>query len=144
MIRRPPRSTRTDTLFPYTTLFRSDHQDFEDVVIWEAMLGNAWYRVGAAYNVAGHVWTNFFPSGHRMLELFEFRIHDVPEAERMLRKRDRSATCRERIDDEIRTLLRVNVDRAFEAAASHPAGRGDQADAPFLDVAPAVDRKSVV
>src|SRR3546814_18217179 len=38
MIRRPPRSTRTDTLFPYTTLFRSvglvahrdvvDRQDF--------------------------------------------------------------------------------------------------------------------
>src|SRR3546814_15372531 len=32
MIRRPPRSTRTDTLFPYTTLFRSftekDYQDF--------------------------------------------------------------------------------------------------------------------
>src|SRR3546814_4268800 len=27
MIRRPPRSTRTDTLFPYTTLFRSLFQD---------------------------------------------------------------------------------------------------------------------
>src|SRR3546814_7172045 len=27
MIRRPPRSTRTDTLFPYTTLFRSDQRD---------------------------------------------------------------------------------------------------------------------
>src|SRR3546814_4847332 len=26
MIRRPPRSTRTDTLFPYTTLFRSGDQ----------------------------------------------------------------------------------------------------------------------
>src|SRR3546814_10726445 len=26
MIRRPPRSTRTDTLFPYTTLFRSGRQ----------------------------------------------------------------------------------------------------------------------
>src|SRR3546814_15154470 len=25
MIRRPPRSTRTDTLFPYTTLFRSKY-----------------------------------------------------------------------------------------------------------------------
>src|SRR3546814_11409852 len=24
IVRRPPRSTRTDTLFPYTTLFRSD------------------------------------------------------------------------------------------------------------------------
>src|SRR3546814_3725604 len=27
MIRRPPRSTRTDTLFPYTTLFRSSWLD---------------------------------------------------------------------------------------------------------------------
>src|SRR3546814_4479326 len=30
MIRRPPRSTRTDTLFPYTTLFRSCHLDWQD------------------------------------------------------------------------------------------------------------------
>src|SRR3546814_6972091 len=29
MIRRPPRSTRTDTLFPYTTLFRSPWRDAE-------------------------------------------------------------------------------------------------------------------
>src|SRR3546814_8773624 len=28
MIRRPPRSTRTDTLFPYTTLFRSQQRHF--------------------------------------------------------------------------------------------------------------------
>src|SRR3546814_16663984 len=27
MLRRPPRSTRTDTLFPYTTLFRSGELD---------------------------------------------------------------------------------------------------------------------
>src|SRR3546814_18294082 len=30
MIRRPPRSTRTDTLFPYTTLFRSQTCESED------------------------------------------------------------------------------------------------------------------
>src|SRR3546814_19332929 len=29
MIRRPPRSTRTDTLFPYTTLFRSRPRDLD-------------------------------------------------------------------------------------------------------------------
>src|SRR3546814_15695000 len=29
MIRRPPRSTRTDTLFPYTTLFRSVTPPFQ-------------------------------------------------------------------------------------------------------------------
>src|SRR3546814_1317938 len=48
MIRRPPRSTRTDTLFPYTTLFRSEDQSdsgccislfpvtepFEIVMLW--------------------------------------------------------------------------------------------------------------
>src|SRR3546814_20603248 len=30
MIRRPPRSTRTDTLFPYTTLFRSHGPNMAD------------------------------------------------------------------------------------------------------------------
>src|SRR3546814_8257565 len=31
MIRRPPRSTRTDTLFPYTTLFRSNRRNEPDL-----------------------------------------------------------------------------------------------------------------
>src|SRR3546814_16008493 len=35
MIRRPPRSTRTDTLCPYTTLFRSD-QGGEPIFVGEA------------------------------------------------------------------------------------------------------------
>src|SRR3546814_8333534 len=33
MIRRPPRSTRTDTLFPYTTLFRSQSGLITDVYV---------------------------------------------------------------------------------------------------------------
>src|SRR3546814_18905805 len=33
MIRRPPRSTRTDTLCPYTTLFRSHADDLEGSVL---------------------------------------------------------------------------------------------------------------
>src|SRR3546814_14921146 len=33
MIRRPPRSTRTDTLFPYTTLFRSLDDALEGTVM---------------------------------------------------------------------------------------------------------------
>src|SRR3546814_16187315 len=36
MIRRPPRSTRTDTLFPYTTLFRSPADAID-----KAAIGNA-------------------------------------------------------------------------------------------------------
>src|SRR3546814_4395861 len=34
MIRRPPRSTRTDTLFPYTTLFRSYAKDYPRLRSW--------------------------------------------------------------------------------------------------------------
>src|SRR3546814_10506744 len=62
MIRRPPRSTRTDTLFPYTTLFRSDH----------------WYDV----------YGGMIPSNHRrwctkMLKLkpFEDFVGDAPRSE---------------------------------------------------------------
>src|SRR3546814_8341128 len=38
MIRRPPRSTRTDTLFPYTTLFRSG--------LWHAVMARQYGRMG--------------------------------------------------------------------------------------------------
>src|SRR3546814_13471486 len=40
MIRRPPRSTRTDTLFPYTTLFRSPYGGPQLLVgrVWSGQL----------------------------------------------------------------------------------------------------------
>src|SRR3546814_2245137 len=42
MIRRPPRSTRTDTLFPYTTLFRSPPSDMMSALTpWNRMTTNA-------------------------------------------------------------------------------------------------------
>src|SRR3546814_3334929 len=44
MIRRPPRSTRTDTLFPYTTLFRSKRQVV--VVIEQREVGRRRGQVG--------------------------------------------------------------------------------------------------
>src|SRR3546814_3212078 len=37
MIRRPPRSTRTDTLFPYTTLFRSQAAKNADTALARAL-----------------------------------------------------------------------------------------------------------
>src|SRR3546814_4978666 len=36
MIRRPPRSTRTDTLFPYTTLFRSPPRLTRERAFWRS------------------------------------------------------------------------------------------------------------
>src|SRR3546814_20568883 len=53
MIRRPPRSTRTDTLFPYTTLFRSLHGRLEDRASLRTAkqmraLGLDYFRAGVA------------------------------------------------------------------------------------------------
>src|SRR3546814_6756367 len=44
MIRRPPRSTRTDTLFPYTTLFRSADVPRQRVRTTLALVGEAHCR----------------------------------------------------------------------------------------------------
>src|SRR3546814_15420448 len=52
MIRRPPRSTRTDTLFPYTTLFRSTDKG---IAIGAAQLLDAIGRRDGHANVARRV-----------------------------------------------------------------------------------------
>src|SRR3546814_1938727 len=46
MIRRPPRSTRTDTLFPYTTLFRSYRAGQATAIVGEdhRNIRRAWLR----------------------------------------------------------------------------------------------------
>src|SRR3546814_14971904 len=46
MIRRPPRSTRTDTLFPYTTLFRSAEEKERQASAKETMTVATEYRIG--------------------------------------------------------------------------------------------------
>src|SRR3546814_4857959 len=71
MIRRPPRSTRTDTLFPYTTLFRSFHTL---LVGGNPMKTSAIYALIHALEKQGGVW---FPRGgthalvRGMVKLFE-------------------------------------------------------------------------
>src|SRR3546814_18341710 len=49
MIRRPPRSTRTDTLFPYTTLFRS-----REIGARRAVVGHE-HRIADEDNVADRI-----------------------------------------------------------------------------------------
>src|SRR3546814_6139750 len=53
MIRRPPRSTRTDTLFPYTTLFRSDgarHRLHVSLIAWMFLVTLGGSAIELAYH----------------------------------------------------------------------------------------------
>src|SRR3546814_5436403 len=71
MIRRPPRSTRTDTLFPYTTLFRSliEQNTFASKLNNSRLLSLAIGLLGKAY-VAFH----FVDGGSLDLNLINFII----------------------------------------------------------------------
>src|SRR3546814_21020978 len=52
IIRRPPRSTRTDTLFPYTTLFRSD--EAHRWAQWmQRTIEQHWTPLAVLYDVSG-------------------------------------------------------------------------------------------
>src|SRR3546814_1897349 len=52
MIRRPPRSTRTDTLFPYTTLFRSI---LRRGAAWFSSIGRENNKGTKLFQISGHV-----------------------------------------------------------------------------------------
>src|SRR3546814_751882 len=55
MIRRPPRSTRTDTLFPYTTLFRSA-KAHADVILVAGHVGGTGASPFTSIKYAGTPW----------------------------------------------------------------------------------------
>src|SRR3546814_9522243 len=65
MIRRPPRSTRTDTLFPYTTLFRSRGERDAAVHHQRLRRDETRFVAGQKRNAAGHVFHRAQPSHRR-------------------------------------------------------------------------------
>src|SRR3546814_5447807 len=90
MIRRPPRSTRTDTLFPYTTLFRSRS-----------------YKSGGGESVTGLVQGllgHFTADAHDFLRAPEFvELADVArDLDHQLRRRSEEHTS------ELQSLMRIS------------------------------------
>src|SRR3546814_8856316 len=116
MIRRPPRSTRTDTLFPYTTLFRSS-------------------RNSAAAEPPRHPTEPCPPPDARLLKnVIPNAVRDLHAAAAMARRRS-SATCDPRhrgSDDSHRKKSTRNLPclrlhrRSRRARARHRRGRSEQ------------------
>src|SRR3546814_11398642 len=68
MIRRPPRSTRTDTLFPYTTLFRSKKHLRAQEIAWQNRLPCIYLVDSGGANLP--TWDEVFPDKEHFGRIF--------------------------------------------------------------------------
>src|SRR3546814_5481456 len=97
MILRPPRSTRTDTLFPYTTLFRSESRDGDKVL------------AGTTPGADGLVMLPFF-NGERTPDLPHARasLHGMDTANLNRANLYRAAMRSEEHTSELQSLMRIS------------------------------------
>src|SRR3546814_16219630 len=101
MIRRPPRSTRTDTLFPYTTLFRSIWPS-----LWSLPQVHGSSEAEQWLSAVAHVGAAPQQLGEPLLHTFShFRLHITPLHYAMVQAKPIAgdnpaigrASCRERV-----------------------------------------------
>src|SRR3546814_9042320 len=113
MIRRPPRSTRTDTLFPYTTLFRSLRRERHEML---AVMVAEILRAGGGENGIGQV-----AAGAR-------RRGRAVELGRTPRRADPAFARNRLVDDSDQrpAVLQERDQRAEDRAARHEAARADR------------------
>src|SRR3546814_439053 len=90
MIRRPPRSTRTDTLFPYTTLFRSVAVRRQSDALCDARVTSRRRRIDARHERGSgtfslrnpHLNTSRGPfDGRRIIQCFAHQRVELPIAQ---------------------------------------------------------------
>src|SRR3546814_20202620 len=111
MIRRPPRSTRTDTLFPYTTLFRSiethAHADHLSAAPWlqqqlggKLMIGREIIAVQTVFGKVFNEGTAFERDGSQFDVLTEdgdtFKIGEIDRSEERRVGKECVSRCRSR------------------------------------------------
>src|SRR3546814_14737093 len=95
MIRRPPRSTRTDTLFPYTTLFRSLRDQGNRAV--RLSVGNQF--LGTRAPAAARLTLSEYPPSYYAASAEPFARHAALAGERSEERRvgkECVSTCRSR------------------------------------------------
>src|SRR3546814_16678623 len=94
MIRRPPRSTRTDPLFPYTTLFRSKHFGFGVDTPWSELAEESRQAVLFGSGKDAVTFSYLTDSGGRTQRKHKFE-GIVPNLERRYRETESSAVREE-------------------------------------------------
>src|SRR3546814_4252064 len=100
MRRRPPRSTRTDTLLPYTTLFRSDPRQPDNGMFGCDVLAMCGDRDGAANRRRVHDRT----AAPRFLHRCDLMFHAMKNAEHV----DIQGSRSEEHTSELQSLMRIS------------------------------------
>src|SRR3546814_1595068 len=117
MIRRPPRSTRTDTLFPYTTLFRSHVLRLDDLLSRGAGLRSVHAHVADLFAPLRALHAHRLEPAHAALVAGAAGLDALADPDFLLRQHLVEA----------RVLLRLGVEPLFLAAqvvvpVARPAG----------------------
>src|SRR3546814_4229663 len=111
MIRRPPRSTRTDTLFPYTTLFRSREQRHHNLEVLAVGLLVAQAELNRLGQRVDHVIAVVVQDQHIGARIQHRRdvLREVARAERRLHRGDGLPAERsEEHTSELQSLMRIS------------------------------------
>src|SRR3546814_5408900 len=130
MIRRPPRSTRTDTLFPYTTLFRSRHRARA-----RPAQSRFWRRAGVSDDFAlGHER----PAHDRRLSPFGLAPHALGHAVHYpgfnrVGPRGRAPAARTGGKDSGESHTGTHTECVGDRFHGEPAARGHRVEAEFTD-----------
>src|SRR3546814_16746602 len=112
MIRRPPRSTRTDTLFPYTTLFRSCGDDVAELEVNGTVVA-VHSRHSALIQLYGS--SELVPVGYRS------GVHSEETSESSGRGRSSSGTSG--VPRKMKAAIRSSVDPKASRTASESAAQ---------------------
>src|SRR3546814_19270577 len=110
MIRRPPRSTRTDTLFPYTTLFRSAIQG-----VLDKTRGDVTNQVNSQFSLAGRYGSGAHTDvlGDSLADAENGILYDAYNKERAIQ--DNAATITTQMETQ-------NLDQQLQAAGGGEIG----------------------
>src|SRR3546814_10195115 len=102
MNRRPPRSTRTDTLFPYTTLFRSQRDDRPGEVVQDRLLQAEAVLGGRHERAQRKVEEVELDQRRRVAEELDVAGHGAPQQRRTRALRSEEHTS------ELQSLMRIS------------------------------------
>src|SRR3546814_3847435 len=116
MIRRQPRSTRTDTLFPYTTLFRSKDRR----ILFDLARANNRVSEWQLYKAGSHALSGFQRVGRETIYFFARLSHAVTAVDLVREEEEGSYAIAHLADDpQIPVTMKIGLSYVSKIGRAH-------------------------